>query len=78
MKAKLINRLGCIVKGIADGVFPSPQNSIEKTKDENGKETTKVNYTRLASSVLGWLLFVGFLTGKVTFEQLLELLRMVF
>lgn len=78
MKKKLINNLGCILKGLADGVFPSVQNSVEKTKDENGNEKAKVNYTRMASSIVGWFTFMGFLTGRITFEHVLELVKLIF
>jgi hypothetical protein len=56
-----------ILRGIADGLFPS--NLLKRDKDG------KLDKVKIASSLISWGLFICFSTGKITIEDLITIVK---
>lgn len=68
-----------IILGICDTILPKIDNSIHKIDSEfqNEQPQIKINYIRFFSALLTFILLVLNLFKLITFEQIVEILKLI-
>jgi len=68
-----------IILGIFDTVLPKVDNSIQKIDSEfqNEQPKIKINYVRFFSALITFILLLLNLFKLVTFEQIVEILKII-
>jgi len=71
---KLKKRIIDIIRGTGDGILPTFSRAIYT--DTDGEKT--LNFPRFLGALFGWLFFVAFLTGKLSYTELLQFVKLIF
>jgi hypothetical protein len=68
-----------IILGICDTILPKVDNSINKVDSEfyNEPSQLQINYVRFFSALITFILLVLNLFKLVTFEQIVEILKLI-